>query len=193
VVAGAGATYVGTAEPYLSRATIPGPEWVPVAAAVVAGVLGWGVVRLLETRSWVSAGRRADLTAGGGGILRKPGLTGTVQGRPVRGYIRRKSTGGGQGSSKRTFTVVEADLGGDAETGRILVRKDGPELPGPDAGTGEYLSVHSEGGYAGAAKAERLLASVLTARTRGELDEVSDLGLVYVGGVTSLFPDTGPR
>jgi hypothetical protein len=114
----------GNAEPYVSPGELPfdGPVGMFGVAAglVIAGVL---VVNRLQKRSWVRAGRRTNLAPTDGTLVGKPDLEGTVDGRTVRAKtVKRKTgdSGGEQGSSYNTFTVVETDLARPADTGLVL-------------------------------------------------------------------------
>lgn len=190
-VAFAIATYLGFVDPYLPWSTTPGPAWALPVAILVVGVLGLELLSVLETRAWVSAGHRADLSADGLGITSMPKLTGDVQGRSVTAYVREES--GRKSTSKRRYTVVEADLSGPAETGLVIFRLDGAgsATDGRGAGGDGPVQVHREGGYVGSGGSEGLVAAVLTERIRRALDQVRGLETVHVGAAGDFLSNAG--
>jgi hypothetical protein len=115
--------YSGNAEPFVSAAQMPGGGATMFGGVAASWILGALVVGRLKTRDWKAAGRAAGLGPEGSGLLGKPDLTGTVGGRTVRARTRKKKTGSSGtegGSSKSTFTVVEADLAEAADRGVIV-------------------------------------------------------------------------
>lgn len=190
-VAFAVATYLGFVDPYLPWSTTPGPAWGLPVAILVVGMLGAVLLWVLETRAWVSAGRRADLSADGLGITSKPKLTGDVQGRSVTAYVREEKVR--KNSSNRRYTVVEADLGDPAETGLVIFRLDGSgsATDGRGAGSDGPVQAHREGGYGGSGRSEGLVADVLTERVRRALDQVRGLETVHVGAAGDFLSNTG--
>jgi hypothetical protein len=112
----------GNAEPYASPSLIPyGPPGA-FGSIFVLGLAGTFVVSRLRIRSWKRMGRRAGLTPAGGGLLGKPDLTGTVDGRSVTAstYSVKESSGGEGGSSSVTYTLVETDLRDPTTDGYVV-------------------------------------------------------------------------
>lgn len=129
-------TISGNARPFLAPDALPidGPIQMVGVAVVLIG-LGVLVIRQLEKRDWTAAGRRAGLTpSGGGGIVGKPDLVGTVEGREVRARTESRDVGGSTegSSSSKPFTVVETDLAEPTERGLIVNATDTADV-GPES------------------------------------------------------------
>lgn len=115
---GIGLAYLGLIESLVSPADLPGPTLAGPVAIIALATFGLATSQFLDKRAWKQTGRQVGLRAGGQSQFnsrppmmargKKPTLTGTADGRPVRAWTY--TTGGGQSTSKKTFTVVEAEL-----------------------------------------------------------------------------------
>jgi hypothetical protein len=118
MVAGIGLAYFGLIESLVSPTDLPGPTAVGPIAILGVGIVGLVSSQYLDKRAWKEAGKQVGLRAdgqsqfsGGPPMMargKKPTLTGSVNGRPVRAWTYK--TGQGEGVSTKTFTVVEAQL-----------------------------------------------------------------------------------
>lgn len=183
-------TYSGQAEPYVAAAQMPGGEAHMIGGIVGAWVLGALVVGRLTTREWKAAGRAAGLTPDGGMVWGKPDLTGTVGGRSVRARTIKRNTGGGGegGSSKSTFTIVEADLDGPTDRGLVL----GHGSP-DDSNRTEYESLVDAttiGEDVWVIGAEEAFArDLLDQRSQDALRAVGDSDGLYVGDAAGMLQE----
>lgn len=205
--------YSGNAEPYVSPSQVPqGPLGMfgGAAVAIVAGVV---VITSIDSRiksgNWKQAGKRANLTPEGGGLLSgKPDLTGTVGGRPVRARTltrKRGSSGEGSRSTTFTFTLVETELDRASEQGLIVAPDGGKIVAGSSS-----ISIDAEAGFIGGAGLaafqdgdltvvghdEAVARAVATGRSGDALRSL-DANLVYVGDaagvVNSYLRNAGPE
>lgn len=182
--------YSGNAEPYVSAAQLPGGGPHMFGGIVASWVLGAIVVDRLKTRDWKATGRAAGLDPEGTGLLGKPDLTGTAGGRTVRARTRKKKTSGGGegGSSKSTFTVVEADLAGAADRGVIVGHGDA-------SGTVEFGDVATQATEVGdgiwaVGEDEALARELIDRRSRDALRALAvDDGLL-VGDAAGMMQST---
>lgn len=184
----------GNAEPYVSASQLPvdGPlELFGLAAGLL--VLGAVVVAVLERGSWTTAGRRANLIASGGGIVRKPDLEGTIDGRTVRArtHSRRTGSGGEGGSTKTTYTVVEAELDGPATEGLVFSATGDETLSHGSVNVDLGSDATAVNGVAVVGKPD-LAREVLTNRVVDAMQAPRQLETVYVGNVTDLLLDEIP-
>lgn len=184
----------GTAEPYVSASAVPinGPlEMFGVTAGLF--VAGGIVISQLEKGSWKRAGKQAKLTPGGWGVFGKPPLEGTIDGRPVRARTVKRRTGssGEGGSSKSTFTVVEAELSATASDGLILSPGDAAVLSGESVNVdlGPETTTIGEIGVVGS---QPLARDVLTTRVSDALQQPETTEAVYAGNATDLLLDAIP-
>jgi len=185
--------YSGQAEPYVSASQMPGGPTGMFGGALGVSAVGWAAIGTLRKRSWLSMGRRAGLAPEGGSVLPigQPDMTGSVHGRTVRARTRSKTTGGGgeSGSSKSTFTVVEADLPGPSDRGLFVGRGDSAGGLGDDVGARHLPTVTIDDEFVVVGDSEELARAVLTDRVRDALRamEDDDDGLLVgdAGGVVS--------
>lgn len=118
VSVGLGLAYFGLIESLVSPTDLPGPTATGPVAILALGVSGLAISQFLDKRAWKKTGNQVGLRAGGKSQFssrppmmargKKPTLTGTANGRPVRAWTY--TTGEGKGASTKTFTVVEAEL-----------------------------------------------------------------------------------
>lgn len=190
--------FSGQAESVVSASQLPQDPFVMFGVAAGSVLVGWLVIGRHETRSWLAAGRQANLTPeGGGGLLGKPDLTGTINGRPVRARTvkRKKGQGSRDTSSKQTFTVVEADLDSPAEEGLIVT----PASGGRTSATRASIEIDPERAdvkddrLAVAGGSEAVAQEVISGRSRSALLDMDGFDLVYVGNaseaVSEMIPD----
>jgi hypothetical protein len=191
------AAYSGNAEPYVAASEMPGEPWYAFVAIAVLLVAAALTSRVLTTRAWTTMGRRANFSpAGGGSPLGKSDLVANIRGRTVRARtVSRKRSDGDQGSTRVTFTVVEADLEDPTDAGLLLGRTgDDGTVTGTDVGGGT-LQTRRVGddfvvvGESSTAFAEQLL----TPRARDALADVDDLGTLTVGDPSGVVADAIPE
>jgi len=182
VSVGIGLAYAGMIESIVTPEQLPGPP--PVAGLAVFGVLVMGVFAsgLLDRRAWKQLGANVGLTGGPRFESGPPDksdkgtLRGTVQGRPVR--ARTYSTGGGNTSSNKTFTVVEAELQRPVEWHAVFGSEAAPEeTPDNEMNAAQVQNV--DGMRVRGAVPEALAQDVLTPRVREAIASVE--GPVAVG------------
>lgn len=193
VFGGTVAVFSGQAAPFVTPETLPlgGPVGLFVFAGGLLVVGGVGIT-LLKRRAWRRAGRRANLRPDGGGVLGTPALVGTANGRPVRvRTIKRETSSGGEsGSSKTTFTVVEADFEKPATEG-LVISNEGGDIDG----MGEMsVSFETEtvGEFAVVGTSEELARETLTTRARNALREPAFLDSVLVGNASDVLLEAVP-
>lgn len=184
----------GNAEPYVSASAIPitGPlEMFGVMAGLA--VVGWMVISQLEKGSWNRAGKRANLAPAGWGLVGKPALQGTVDGRPVQARTVKRRTGssGEGGSSKTTYTVVEAELSAPAADGLVLSPGDGAVLSGRSVNVDLGPETTSVGDI-GVVGSDALARDVLTTRVRDALQQPETMETVYAGNAADLLLEAIP-
>lgn len=193
-VGGAVALYAG-AVPSVSPSELPGGPAVGFLGGVAAAALGSVLVAVRETGAWTAAGRRAGLApAGGGGLYRKPDLVGTVGGRTVRARaVDMHTGGGGNPSSGRTYTLVEAELDGAADDGLVVTPADGGrtsrmptrfEIDPGDATVGDDRLA--------AVGPEAVARTVLSGRAREALLALDEPTLVFAGDAAGTMRTTLP-
>lgn len=193
VFGGTVAVFSGRAAPLVTPEMLPVGG--PIGMVVFAGgllVVGGVVIALLKRRAWRRAGQRANLTPEGGGLLEKPALVGTENGRTVRARTVKRQTGGGgeSGSSKSTFTVVEADLDEPAADG-LVIGNGGEDI----ADIGDMpvdLEADTVGEFAVVGTSEELARETLTTRAQNELHEPSLLESVLVGNASDVLLEAVP-
>jgi len=189
------AVFSGKAAPLVTVEMIPISG--PFSLFAFAGglfVIGAIVVGKLRKRAWKRAGRQANLRPEGGGLIGSPDMVGTENGRTVRARTikRRTSSGGGEsGSSKSTFTIVEADLGEPPESGMVITRSDGEGLD--DIGSAGFdLETDSVGEFDVITRSPELTDAILTERARGALRRMSRSGAVFVGDAADVVLEAVP-
>lgn len=187
------AVYSGQTAPQVT------PEMFPVSGpfgmfGFAAGlfVVGAIVIWQLKRRAWRRAGRRANLTAEGGGLLGSQDLVGTVTGRAVRARTikRRTSDGGEGGSNKTTYTVVEADLDERAAEG-LVISTGGGEMS-DIGGLSVDLETETVGDFGVVGSTADLAGDTLTTRVRNALDEPTLLDSVLVGNASDVLLEAVP-
>jgi len=115
---GIGLAYFGLIASLVSPADLPGPTLAGPVAIIALAIFGLTTSQYLDKRAWKQTGNQVGLRAGGQSQFssnppmmargKKPTLTGTANGRPVRAWTY--TTGEGEGTTTKTFTVVEAEL-----------------------------------------------------------------------------------
>jgi len=187
---GIGLAYFGLIESLVSPEDLPGSTAVGPIAIVGLGVFGVVTSQYLDKRAWKKAGNQAGLSAGGQSPFssgppmmargKKPTLTGTVNGRPVRAWTY--NTGEGKGTSTRTFTVVEAALDTPVEWHAAFGTPEAVEAPADHPI--DAANMQSIGGLnvRGDVSAE-LAQDVLTPRVEDAVTSIE--GEVAVGNVTA--------
>lgn len=198
----------GQAQPYISPADIPGgPPGTLAGMLVGVLVVVYGINYFQEDITgdhWEAAGRSAGLQpTDGGGLMRLPDLTGTVDGRAVTARTERhkRNSAGEGGSTEVRYTLIEAELSEPADEG-VLVGGTGARMRakrgridfedtvenGPAAGalvtaeTGEHTVVGTS-------------AAVTQAVTDGApaeaLAALETLNIAYVGDAAGVFESYG--
>jgi len=193
----------GNAEPYVSASQLPEPMYVTGGLAVGLVVAGFVFVSYLKNRAWKAAADAAGLETESTsalstlGIGAKPDVTGTVRGRPVTVRTTSRKTGNSTegGSSRTTYTVVEADLAERPETGLILTRQPG----GADAGTTDdanvsvqTVAVDDEFAAVGGAD-DDLARAVVSGTGRDDLLALDADTMVLVGNPVQTLTDAVPE
>lgn len=186
-------TYTGVAEPYLSRSMLPlSPVYWLAGGAVILAV-GWLAISSLETMSWRSAGRAAGLTPQGwGGVFGKPDLVGKIRGRQVRARTIQRREGGGRGNSKNTYTVVEAELDGPAESGLVVTA--GEEVAESSMQghlQDQSVDIHRKGEFGVLGGSEDVADALLSRRSRDAIRDLDASEAVYVGNAVEAWPSLG--
>lgn len=188
VAGGTVAIFSGRAAPVVTPETLPVSG--PIGMVAVAGgllVVGGVVIVLAKRRAWRKAGRKVGLTPEGGGLLGAPTLVGTEHGRTVRARTVKRQTGSGgeSGSSKSTFTVVEADLDETATEG--LVISTGEEDAADIGDMPVDFETDTVGEFSVVGTSEKLARETLTTRARNELHETARLEEVLVGNASDVL------
>lgn len=187
------AVFSGRAAPYLT------PDMLPIGGpfglfAFAGGLLivGASVIGLFKRRAWRKTGRRANLTPEGGGLFGHPTFTGTENGRTVRARtIKRKTSGGGEsGTSKTTYTVVEADLEEPATEG-LVISTAGGDIDGIDD-LQISLETESVGEFAAVGTSDTLAGDTLSTRAKETLREPAFLDTVLVGNTSDVLLEAVP-
>lgn len=196
-VGGAIVLYSGAAAPTVTPSQLPGRPFHGLAGGVAVALLGMLVVATRETAAWKAAGRRANLAPDGGGLYWKPDLVGSVHGRPVRARTKKHpvATGSSEsGSSRRTFTVVEAELDRDADEGLIVTPASGARTSRTSASY-EILPENADvtdDELAAVGGPEAVAREVISGRSRTALLALDDLDLLYVGDAAGALTDVTP-
>lgn len=190
-VGGAVFLYSGQAAPTVTPAQLPGEPFHGLVAGVALAAVGVLLVSVRETGAWKAAGRRAGLSPDGGGLFGRPDLAGTVDGRTVRVRTVKRRTGSSNegGSSKTTYTVVEAELDRPAEEGLIVTPASGGQTVSTSASyriDADRADVADEE-LAAVGGPEDVARAVVSGRAREPLVAVDDL--VYVGDAAGALKD----
>lgn len=163
---------------------------------------------------WIAMGEAVGLTPAENGLPRsslshpdhstisRPILTGTVRGRTVRARTFTVKSDGGDpdDSSSTTHMLVEADLEAPVEEGAVVTRGDAdlsfsipstnsgdePTMPSMSESFGD-LTVVQEGAFYAQTNAESLLRTVLSGRTRNDLDAVASFAALQVGNAKAIY------
>lgn len=186
-------TVSGNARPFLAPDALPvdGPlQLFAVTVALIA--LGVAAILRLETRSWKAAGKQAGLSPRGrGGIVGKPDLVGTVDGREVRARTESRAVGGGgeSGSDTAKFTVVETGLSEPTERGLVVTAGESPTtgLEGVSADLADQLT--TVGDVAVLGESEAFARAAVTPRVQNALAEADSLDGVHAGESADVFVD----
>lgn len=200
VVGGAGVLVVsGKAAPMVSPTTIPGGPIGGIGTIAGGVILGAYAIDRVRARDWVSTGRAAGLTSTSGGTLwGQATMDGTVEGRTVRARVnkRKESSGGESGSSKKAYTVVEADLDAAAEDGLLVGRTPPESSDDPGSGIsalgenfGSVATVSLGEGFWAVADDEDLARAVLTDRVRNAFHDLERVDGIYVGDAGGVLED----
>lgn len=182
-VGGAIALYSGQAAPAVTPEQLPGRPFHGLVAGIAVALLGALFVTTRETAAWKAAGRRANLAPDGGGLFGKPDLEGSVHGRPVRVRTTKRKTGSSDegGTSKTTYTIVEAALNRPAEEGLVVSPASGGRTVSTSASyriEPEHADVKDDE-LAAVGGPEDVARAVISGRAREPVAAVDDL--VYVG------------
>lgn len=160
-------TATGNAEPYVSVSQLPvtPPQAIISAFGMVfAAVLATG---LLDKQAWKRAGSAVGLAPDGMTLLSQPDLTGTVDGRSVRAHTY-STGGGGEGSSSKTYTVVEAELREPVEwTAMVGSEESWGKADVPDIGSSQAVTI--DGFVVWGDISEDLAEDLLTRQARNAL------------------------
>lgn len=184
-------TISGNARPFLSPDALPidGPlQMVGVTVALI--VLGALLILQLERREWKAAGKRAGLSPRGrGGIIGKPDLVGTVEGRQVRARTESRAVGGGgdSGSDSSTFTVVETDLAEPTERGLIVTAGSSPTAGMEDVPVDLANQLVTVGDVTVLGGSESFAQAVVTPRVENALTGTNTIEGVHVGESADVF------
>lgn len=171
---------LGMLEPTVPASLVPSRA-VAFGGGVGVGLAGLVVIQFFQARAWVRAGRRADLSPQGLALpLRTPDMASEVDGRPVRAFTVSRSTGGGESSSKTTFTRVEADLDETADTG-CLVFPHGDASSGDGALRDIQLPSATVDGVLAMGPSEEFARAVLSPDVVATLVAADSVDAVYVG------------
>lgn len=185
--------FSGRAAPLFTPEMIPmsGPLSLFVFAASLLAV-GGTAIWLLKRRAWRRAGRGANLTPDGGGLLGNKTFAGTVAGRAVRAKTITRKTGSSDegGSSKTTYTVVEADLDEPATEG--LVIGTGSDGMGDIGNLPITLETDTVGQFAVVGTSEELAQDTLTPHAEDALREPARLDLVFAGNAADVLLEPVP-
>jgi hypothetical protein len=185
-------TISGNARPFLAPDQLPirGPLN-GIGVIAVLWFLGAGVIFQLEKRSWKRAGKEVGLSPDArGGIIGKPDLTGTVDGRDVRARTVSRNVGGGgeSGSNEETFTVVETDLSDPSDQGLIVLG--GKSTIGADDVPVDLAEqATTVGGVAVLGGADDVARDVLTPRAQDAIQRVDTI-TVHAGETADIYSNT---
>jgi hypothetical protein len=186
------ALFSGQAEPLVSPSMLPANG--PFAMVGLAGgslIVGAVVLTQLKRRAWRRAGRHAGLTAEGGGLFRSADLVGTEGERTVRARTIKRKTGGGEsGTSKTTYTVVEADLREPATEGLLIAR--GNSSPTEVGELPLEMETRSVGEFAVVGGADELGHKVLSDRVQDALRQSPLLDTMLVGNASDVLLEAVP-
>lgn len=178
--------FSGNAAPYLTPSMLPisGPFSLFAFAAGLF-VLGGVVVSRLRRRAWRQAGQQANLTPQGGGLIGSQDLVGKRNGRSVRARtIKRKSGGSSsEGSSKTTYTIVEADLEAEATDGLVIAVGDDAESTAVVDFT-EKMETESVNDVETIGSSFDRANRILTQRAQDALSRPGRMGAVLAGDAT---------
>jgi hypothetical protein len=162
-----------------------------IGVIAVLWFLGAGVIFQLEKRSWKRAGKEVGLSPDArGGIIGKPDLTGTVDGRDVRARTVSRNVGGGgeSGSNEETFTVVETDLSDPSDQGLIVLG--GKSTIGADDVPVDLAEqATTVGGVAVLGGADDVARDVLTPRAQDAIQRVDTI-TVHAGETADIYSNT---
>jgi len=187
----------------------PGSPLQAVGIGLLAGAagafLGFGYGVRMESRAWLSAGRRLNLTPEGDAerLLDRPDLTGTVRGRRVRVGERTTQVG----DDRVPYTHIETPLDPPAERGVVVYRNDDGGWGGEGAAfgaepgarePGEMSEMTSRLKASGAAVvrdeefvvvgvSEELARAVVSGRSRRALLAADGLDQVWIGDPSGAF------
>lgn len=187
---GIGLAYFGLIESLVSPTDLPGPTLVGPVAIIALAIFGLATSQYLDKRAWEQAGQQVGLRADGRSQFSsrppmlargdEPTLSGTVNGRPVRAWTY--TTGQGEGSTTKTFTVVEAELDSPVEWHAAFGTPEA--LEGPADHPIDAVNTQTIDGVKirGDISAE-LAQDVLTPRVRDAVTSIE--GEVAVGNITA--------
>jgi len=204
-------TISGNARPFFPPEALPinrPLQMVGVAVALIA--IGVFVIRQLETRSWIKAGKEAGLSPNGLGIAKptlarnaslllilpvgleimsKPDLVGTVDGREVRARTVARNVGGGgeSGSNTARFTVVETDLVESTDRGLIVTAGSPPTTGMEDVPADLTDQMNTVGNITVLGESEKFAREAVTPRVQNTLAETNTLESVHAGKSADVF------
>lgn len=199
LVAGTGiAIWSGQVNTIVSPSQLPQNPFVLFGGVVILIGIGWLAITSREKKSWLAAGRAANLSPDGAApILGTPALAGDVYQRPVRARTvkRQKGSGSRDGSSRQTFTVVEAELAQPADDGLIVTSASGSRTRGSRTSI-EIDPEHADltdDQLAVIGRADDVAQAVISGRSRDALLAMDEVDIVYVGDATQVVSDMTPN